>query len=69
RSLCVGLGLRGEGVVGLQVLSISLIDELAPFQSGPDYSVDTLDTRKLCSNRSSLQELELLMKTSPETRI
>ncbi|CAG2113131.1 unnamed protein product [Medioppia subpectinata] len=54
-----------------QVLTISLIDELSPFQTGPDYTGngDTLDTRKLCSNRSSIQELELLMKTSPETRI
>lgn len=50
-----------------QVLSISLIDEMRPFQTVSELG-DTLINNKIDSNQRSL-ELELLMKTSPETRI
>jgi len=46
-----------------QVLSISLIDEMKPFQLSDD------GTDKLGSTPASIVEMELLMKTSPETRI
>ncbi|XP_054158913.1 lysosome membrane protein 2-like [Oppia nitens] len=58
-----------------QVLSISLIDDefsrvpTGDYSSSDGTTTDTIDTHKLCSNRSSYQELELLMKTSPETII